>query len=91
MPRRNAVKPNSKKRKKCVRVEWDLNYSGGNYSDVGNFVYIPLDMIDRQKGRSEQSKLEKAFRQMTGQDPVHIVHWSPDEVFDQDGNDWSDD
>jgi hypothetical protein len=85
------MKPNSKKqRQKCVRVEWDLSFFGGDYSDVGTFVHIPLALIDRMKGRGENTRLEKAFTQMTKQEPVHIIHWSPDEFYDQDGKEWAD-
>jgi hypothetical protein len=73
--------------KKCVRVEYDLNYRGGDYDKVGTFAYIPLDAIDRLPGNSPGKKLKTAFTVLVG-DPRHIVHYTFDEVYDQDGNEW---
>ena len=33
--------------KKCVRVEYDMDYWGGDYSKVGQFAYVPFEVIDR--------------------------------------------
>jgi len=73
--------------KRCIRVEYDLNYQGGDYDKVGNFAYIPLDNIDRQSGKDFDKKLKTAFAVLVG-DPIHIVHFTFDQVYDQDGNEW---
>ena len=73
--------------KKCIRIEYDLNYRGGDYDKVGKFAYIPLDNIDRLPGSSPGKKLKTAFMVLVG-DPIHIVHYTFDEVYDQDGNEW---
>ena len=72
---------------KCIRIEYDLNYRGGDYDKVGKFAYIPLDNIDRQSGKDFDKKLKTAFAVLVG-DPIHIVHFTFDEVYDQDGNEW---
>lgn len=70
--------------KRCVRVEYDLAYAGGNYSGVGEYAYIPWEEIDTH-GNGEGA-LRLAFRAVTGHDPIHIVHYTFDEVYDQRGN-----
>ena len=76
--------------KKCVRVEYDKTYFGGDYDKTGDYAYIPLDNIDRQSGKDFDKKLKTAFAVLVG-DPRHIVHYAFDEVYDQDGNEWKDD
>jgi len=61
-----------------IQVEYDLNYAGGNYSSVGQFAYIPKELAD-------ETGVEEAFRQTTGHDPVHIIHYSEDELYTADG------
>lgn len=68
-----------------LRVEYDLAYFGGDYGNTGDFAYIPVPLVDRC------GSVEQAFRNDTGHDPVHIVHYSEDEHFDQDGDEWPDD
>ena len=78
--------------KPCVRVEYDLNYAGGDYNKVGDFAYIPLDAISAIPGRlAGDERLKAAFQIITGYNPIHIVHYTFDEVYDQDGNEWKDD
>ena len=79
----NMVQPEPPR--KCVRVEYDLNYRGGDYDKVGNFAFIPLDAIDRLPGNDPDKNLQMAFTVLVG-DPQHIVHYTLDEVYDQDGN-----
>ena len=62
-----------------LRVEYDLAYAGGDYSKTGDFAYIPYNLFSRMG-------MVEAFRQTTGHDPVHIIHYSPDEVYDKQGN-----
>lgn len=62
----------------CVQVEYDLSYSGGDYHDCGEFAYIPLDQVTDQD-------VESAFEKFTGHDRMHIIHYCPDEVYNQDG------
>jgi hypothetical protein len=76
--------------KKCVRVEYDLNFWGGDYSGVGQFAYVPLETIDRLPGDDPDGKLKTAFTVLVG-DPRHIVHYTFDEPTDQDGNEWRED
>jgi len=71
--------PAEKASGKFVKVEYDLNYAGGNYSSVGEFAYIPLEL-------SKHIGTERAFEQTTGYDAVHIVHCSEDELYDMNGN-----
>jgi hypothetical protein len=73
--------------RKCVRVEWDPDYYGGDYAQVGQFSYIPYEVIDRLPGDDVDAKLPMAFAVLVG-DPRHIVHYTWDEVFDQQGNEW---
>ena len=61
----------------AVEFEYDLEYSGGNYSDVGETVLVPASMVTKL-GASE------AFREYTGIDPVHIVQYHDAEDDDDD-------
>lgn len=63
----------------CVQVEYDLSYYGGDYDNVGSHVYVPLAEIDRH------GSMEAAFAAVTGISSVHIVYWSPDELYTPDG------
>jgi hypothetical protein len=72
---------------KCVRVEYDMDYWGGDYSKVGQFAYIPHEVIDRLPGKDQDRKLRTAFAVLVG-DPRHVVHYTWDEPTDQDGNEW---
>jgi hypothetical protein len=67
----------------CIRVEYDLDFAGGNYSGVGQFAYVPLNDI----GHAPDA-VEAAFEKLTGHGRVHIVHYCPDKTFDEDGNPW---
>jgi len=69
-----------------TRVEYDLDFTGGDYSDVGNFAFVPLSVVDRHAG-----DVEAAFKAHTGIDPIHIVNHNLDEVYDENGRileDW---
>lgn len=59
-----------------VRVEYDLNYHGGDYSGVGRFVYLPEDGLD-------DDNIGQRFQKKTGYGPEHIIHYSFDELYDE--------
>ena len=61
-----------------IRFEYDLAYTGGNYSGVGQIVLVPADLC-RKVGERE------AFRQHTNIDPIHIVHYS-NELYNENGD-----
>lgn len=63
------------KSQEYVKVEWDPEYNGGDYSGVGNFALIPVC-----------DDVPAAFEKQTGHPRVHIVHYSEDELHDGDGN-----
>lgn len=60
----------------CRKVEYDTSFFGGDYSGVGNMVYIPSD---------DDIDIREMFQRMTGIDPVHIVHIPLDETYTIDG------
>ncbi len=62
-----------------IRVEYDRNFCGGEYSGTGEFALIPLIDIDDDGG------VATAFEAQTGLNPVRIVHYSEDELFDAAG------
>jgi hypothetical protein len=61
-----------------VRFEYDVNYSGGNYSDTGKFALVSADLV-RLNGP------KTAFQQTTGHLPCHIIHYTLEELYDQHG------
>lgn len=70
----------------CVRVEYDLAYWGGDYAGVGKFIYIPMALVDSMRGATTEDDLvDMASRKLTHQDSAHIIHYSLDELYDQDG------
>lgn len=57
-------------------VEYDLNYTGGNYSSVGRFVTVSSPAM---------GLVPKLFKQQTGIDPIHIIHYeASDELPEKD-------
>lgn len=55
-----------------ICVEYDLSYTGGDYDKVGQFALVPVERFD-------ELGMEEAFTRATGHDPIHIIHYSPDE------------
>ena len=64
---------------RCIAFEYDMEFADGNYSKVGEFAYVPLALC-------EELGEEETFEKHTGIDRVHIVHYSSDEIMDQEGN-----
>ena len=57
-------------------VEYDLNYTGGSYSGVGQFVTV------MSPTNGHEAPL---FKKQTGIDPAHIVHFHvTDELYEKD-------
>jgi len=70
----------------CVRVEYDMAFWGGDYDGVGDFILIPLALVDSMRGiTTDDDLVDMAFRKTTCQDSAHIIHYSLDELYDQDG------
>jgi hypothetical protein len=70
----------------CVRVEYDLSYWGGDYAGVGEFIQIPLALVESMRSiTTADDVVDMAFRKLTHQDSAHIIHYSLDELYDQDG------
>lgn len=63
----------------CFRVEYDLNFWGGDYRGTGQFAYVPLALL------TEAVEPEEAFERHTGFDRHHIVHYMLDETYDAAG------
>ena len=61
-----------------IAVEYDLKYYGGDYSGYGEEALMPIE------GLTDEN-LKERFREQTGHDPVHIVHYSFDEPVDANG------
>lgn len=59
-----------------VEVEFDQNYSGGNYSNVGSFVTLSIDNASES---DLQELVHSQFKSDTGLDPIHIVNWRVEE------------
>ncbi len=52
---------------KFVKFEYDLQYTGGNYHLTGNFVFVPVELVEKHG--------EKAFELHTGYDICHIINF----------------
>lgn len=66
----------------CYRIEYDLNYTGGEYTKFGKYAYVPAELVFALNG------VHQAFEKHTGIDAIHIVHWSSDELFTEDGEEF---
>lgn len=66
------------------RVEYDLNYHGGDYSNVGQFVHLNCWAL-AQIGGDRDEAVKTLFKQVTGHDPVHIINYNLDELYDAKG------
>lgn len=62
-----------------VQFEFDRKYYGGDYSRTGEFAYVPSSLCD-ELGH------EAAFTAQTGLDSVHLIHYSPDELYTASGD-----
>ncbi|QOX80808.1 hypothetical protein FY034_17445 (plasmid) [Trichlorobacter lovleyi] len=65
----------------CVRVEYDLSFFGGNYDKVGKFAFIAVDKIN-------DCTVEEAFEKQTGINRQHIIHFSTDDLYSPQGEDF---
>lgn len=70
----------NKKPQLYIKVEYDPQFAGGDYDGVGEFVYIPMEVVDHHNGDVRQ-----AFMQSTGLRPKTIIHYSPDELYTAEG------
>lgn len=72
-----------------IQVEWSPNFFGGDFSDVGQFVYIPYQQMVNLKNNRPKWNMDKVvkvlFESITGRHHRHIVHFSLDDVYDKDG------
>jgi len=64
---------------KHYQFEYSLDYSGGDYDGVGDFAYVPVELADKIGE-------EEAFEKVTGINPIHIIFYTTDEVYDADGD-----
>lgn len=64
----------------CFRVNYDPDYTGGDYHGTGLFAYVPFALLNQ--GMTP----EEAFTHATGVAAVHVVHYSLDESFDAAGD-----
>lgn len=64
------------------RVEYDLNYWGGNYDGIGQFTFIPegLEVV--------VGSVDEAFEKVTGINRQHIIYYCLDERFLFNGTEW---
>jgi hypothetical protein len=68
-----------------VRFEYDETFFGGDYKKVGQFAYVPLGLIEHAETP------EKAFADCTKVAPIHIIHYTLDELYTAEGNEFSED
>lgn len=70
-----------------IRVEYDPLYTGGNYEGIGQFVLIPLSLVKEFANQDPDGDdgVELAFTKQTHMDSMHIVNYTLDEHYNQDG------
>ena len=72
------------KPERFVKVEYDPVFFGGEYSGVGTFVLIPLSLVVAAAAECDDY-VELAFRKHTKLDSMHIIHYTLDEQYDENG------
>jgi hypothetical protein len=79
----------------CIAVEYDPEYTGGDYDGTGETVYLPVSKIgEHDTEDAHDIAVWSAFKEATGLDSIHIVHYSnevvtvlDDEEFDESDDD----
>ena len=66
-----------------IRVEYDIDYFGGDYAKIGKFAFIPEALCP-----AVYNTVEEAFEACTGIPRQHVIHYSSDERFFPDGTEW---
>lgn len=67
-------------------VEWDVNFWGGDYDDVGAFAYVPMSLAQAMEAAGVPGDpYETAFTAFTGIESAHIVHYDLEEPCTADG------
>lgn len=71
----------------CIRVEYDPQYTGGDYEGSGQYAYVPTSLIAEMAKQNPDSEdgVALAFTKLTKLDSTHIVRYTLDEHFNQDG------
>ncbi len=60
----------------AIQVEYDESFWGGDYSKVGKLVLVHQSTVEKL------GSVDAAFRATTGLDPIHIIHYSEDDLYD---------
>ena len=75
----------------CFLVEYDLEYSGGNYSGfTSQNVFIPRSLLAEltPAGTDPDDYVGEAFEQHTGFERVHIIRFDTATDYDANGDEW---
>jgi hypothetical protein len=65
-----------------LKVEYDARYTGGEYSGMGETTFLPLPEIKAlEEHLGFDGAIKALFKNKTGLDPLHIVHYSSDEMY----------
>lgn len=86
LDRESLLGRNTEETQPHIRVDYDLSYSGGDYSNlnVASFAFIPQHKCDEKfKGN-----VKEAFHWWTGIDPVHITRFDRETQYTFDGGNW---
>jgi len=70
-----------------IKVEYDLNWDGGNYTSVGQFAYVPVALIEAYGGMNDNA-VWQAFKRYTGHDFNHVVNYESTQLFNDNGSVW---
>ena len=65
-----------------IRIEYDRDYRGGNYSGVGQHIYLSVIDVDPSK----EDEVYAAFEEQTELPRSCVIHYSEDERFDRYGS-----
>lgn len=70
-----AKKP--KEEQHFICVEYDEDFTGGDYDEVGTNVYIPVPLYI-------EYGMDRAFKMHTGINSIHIIHYTENDYISED-------
>ena len=73
-----------------VKVEYDLDYTGGEYHGTGQFALVPYDLVLSKLAspiffEDADAAVAHAFNETVGADAIHIISFSLNDLVYADG------
>lgn len=89
---RKQLRPIAADDAEYFKVEYHPDYWGGDYSDTGHDVFLAFAHLEQLAklvplmADDDDLLVKLLFKVITNEDPVHIIHYTMDEVYDANEN-----